>query len=102
MNTDVKYAHKTSYRINSRIKNIINKTVKDVRKETGQKLSLGKLSRAMWVSLSENAGLRRKFMDSACKAILEETIERQGKKYYVGQKRYGNKQRGAAKSKRMQ
>lgn len=91
MNTDVKYTHKASYRINNRIKNIINTTIRDIRKETGLKLSLGKLSRAFWVSLASNPGLRKKFIDSACKTVLEEATKRHNKYYYVGQKRYGNK-----------
>jgi hypothetical protein len=91
---DVKYTHKASYRINDRIKSIINRTIRDVRKETGMKLSLGKLSRAFWVSLADDPSLRRKFIDSACKTMLEDIAERYGKCYDVSQRkktnRYGN------------
>ena len=97
MDTDVKYTQKTSYRLNSRIKGIINKAAKDIRKETGLKLSLGKLSRAFWISLAANPDLRKKFIDSACKTILEETKERCNKYYYVGQKRHDDK-RGTTKN----
>ncbi|MDD3904898.1 MAG: hypothetical protein PHS46_00015 [Candidatus Omnitrophica bacterium] len=91
MNTDVKYSQKTSYRINNRIRTIINGTAKEIRRETGLKLSLGKLSRALWVSMAANPALRKKFIDSTCKTILSETEKRYSKYYYVNQKRHGNK-----------
>lgn len=97
MHTDVKYAYKTSYRINNRIKSIISGTAKDIRRETGLKLSLGKLSRAFWVSLAADPVLRKKFIHSACKMMVEEATKRDNKYYYVSPKRTRNKQRGNRK-----
>lgn len=94
MNTDVKYTQKASYRINDRIKSIISSTAKDIRKETGQSLGLGKLSRAFWVSLAADPKLRKKFIDSACKAILEETAGRYNDKYYYVSKKRLKDRRG--------
>ena len=80
---DTKFTGKASYRINNRIRSIIDKTFKDIRKETGLKLSLGKVSRAFWVSLAADAGFRKKFFDLVYKMALEELDSKPNKYYYV-------------------
>lgn len=91
MKKDVKYSQKTSYRINDRIKTIIDNTCDDVRKETGLSLSLGKVSRAFWVSLAQNPELRKRCIDYVCKTVLEE-IGKKDKQVY----RYNSKNRKKA------
>jgi hypothetical protein len=83
MHNDFKYIHKTTYRINDRIKAIIDGTAKDVRKETGLKLSLGKLSRAFWISMASDPALRKKFIGGVCKMVLDEASKKQSKYYYI-------------------
>jgi len=84
---DVKYNHKASYRINSRIKSIISGTVKDIHKETGLKLSLGKLSRTFWISLASDPALRKKFIDRVYKIVLQEASDKKNRIRYHGRKK---------------
>lgn len=92
MTVDAKYTHKASYRINNRIKSIINSTFRDIQRETGLKLSLGRVSRAFWVSMAGNPALRKRFIDSICKVALQEAAKKNIKYYYVRSKRTDNKQ----------
>ena len=59
----------------------IFKTVKEFQKETGLKVSIGKISRAFWVSLAVDPSLRKEFIDRVCKISLEEAANK-NKKYY--------------------
>lgn len=72
MNNDSKHLLKTSYRINSRIKSIIDKTNRDVRSKTGLELSMGRVARAFWITLAKDEALRKKCIKCVCKLILEE------------------------------
>ena len=91
MVTDVKYTHKTSYRINDRIRSIISGTIRDIRKETGLKLSLGKVSRAFWVSLASDPALRKKFIDKIYVMMLKEASDKNTKNRYASRKKTSNK-----------
>ncbi|MDD5136617.1 MAG: hypothetical protein PHN63_04645 [Candidatus Omnitrophica bacterium] len=97
MVTDVKYTHKTSYRINDRIKSIINCTVKDIRRETGIKPSMGRVSRAFWVSLASDPALRKKFINKIYGIILQEASDRNNKNRYVIGKKTSNKHGNAGR-----
>jgi hypothetical protein len=89
MNLDVKYAYKRSYRINNRIKHIIDRTFKDIRRETGLSLSLGKVSRAFWMSLAADAAFRKKFIDCIHKMSVDEISRKNSKSHCVRPKRDG-------------
>lgn len=73
-----KYTFKKSIRVNSYIKNIIEKNFRDVCKNTGLKLSYGKIARAFWASLAEKPALRKKCMDLVCKSIMKDHRKKQG------------------------
>ncbi len=72
MNNDSKHLLKTSYRINGRIKSIIDRTTRSVRSQTGLDLSMGRVARAFWTTLEKDAVLRKKCMAEVCKKILSE------------------------------
>jgi|GEM_PF-5489792 len=90
---DVKYSYKTSYRINNYIKSIIHNASRDIYRETGLKISLGKLSRAFWVSLAANPELRRRFINSVCKITLKEAATKNNRNPYIERRKNGNRQR---------
>lgn len=97
MRKDVKYSYKTSYRINNYIKSIIDSASRDIYRETGLKISLGKLSRAFWVSLASNPVLRRKFINSVCKITIKEAANKNNKYYSGSRKKNGNRQGNSRK-----
>lgn len=72
-----KHLFKTSYRINDNIKSFIDKTNRDVRKETGLDISMGRIARAFWTALAEDRKLRKKTMDYVCKIILRDKFSRE-------------------------
>lgn len=72
MVSEHKYAYKTSYRINNKIKLILDNTLRDVCKKTRLDLSGGKVSRAFWEMLALNPSLRKKCIDCVCKKILSD------------------------------
>lgn len=97
MKYEIKYHSKTSFRLNDRIKDIITRTCRELSRETGLKLSLGKLSRAFWISLASDRKLRKDFIDNAAKALLEEA-GRKDFKYNARKPKYGHSKRGYRKS----
>lgn len=80
MKKDVKYTYKTSYRINSQVKSILENTFGEVCRKTGLKLSLGKISRAFWIATAEDPALRKQCMRAVCDKILYDTVKKESGK----------------------
>jgi len=80
MRNDVKQAFKTSYRINGRIRSIIDSVNHDVCRKTGLELSGGKIARAFWDTLAKDTALRKKWVDCVCKKILADEVTNEYRK----------------------
>ena len=75
-----KCLYKTSYRIDSHIKHIMDNTFAIVRKRAGYKLSNGTIARTFWLVLYENDGLRKRCLDTVCGWLIKDVCEKGGDK----------------------